>query len=161
MAQSLETLRSNNVRHIDGRHLGIQLDETLAGPKDIKRTIQDLTSATTATAANNHGVVVVRMSGSATTAINGAFYLSNPIPGVGVDICYALTSVGATAGSTAVVFQRPTTAFYIQSTNTSTGIGVLLAQGQSVRLLGISSDAYMAQMMGSSAALSPSVTVTS
>ena len=159
MAQSLETLRSNAVRHIDGRNLGLHRDETLVGPKDLKRTVQDLTSATTATAVNNYGLVVVRMSGSATTAINGAFLLSNPIPGVPVDIMFAQTSYGATAGCTAVVFQRPSTAFAITSTNTSTGIGVLLAQGQSVRLMGVATDQYHAMIHGSSAA--PLITVTS
>ena len=160
MAQLLETLRNRAKDSIKGRKLGLDLvDETLIGPKDIKRAVQDLTSATTATAANNYGVVVARLSGSATTAINGAFLLSNPIPGVAVDLCYALTSAGATAGSTAVAFQRPTTAFYIQSTATSTGVAILLAQGQSARLLGITTDAYMAQIFGTSAG--PSVTVTS
>lgn len=159
MAQSLEILRGKNITSLWGRRAGLQFDETLAGIKDVKRAVQDLTSATTATAVNNYGVVVVRMSGSATTAINGAFLLSNPIPGVPVDILFAQTSYGATAGCTAVVFQRPSTAFTITSTNTSTGIGVLLAQGQSVRLMGVATDQYHAMIHGSSAA--PLITVTS
>lgn len=145
MAQSLETLRGKQITPIYGRRLGLQSDETLSGPKDIKRAVQDLTSGSTATAVNNYGVVVARLTGVATTASGGVFILSNPIPGVAVDICYANTSQGATAGSTAAAFLRGSTAFYIQSTIGSTGVAVLLPQGHWCRLLGISTDAYMFQ----------------
>lgn len=162
MAQSLETLRSNNVTPIYGRRLGLQQDETLAGPKDIKRAVQEITSASTATTVNSHGIVVARMSGSMTTASQPAILLGNPIPGVAVDLVYAFTSYGATAGSTAVAFQRGTTDFTIHSSNTSTGIGVLLAQGKTVRLLGLTTDQYAVQgPLGTTAVLTPSVTVTS
>ena len=144
MAQSLETLRNNIVTHIYGRRLGLAQDETLIGSKDIKRAVQDLTSASTATAANNYGLVVARISGSMTTA-TANFLLSNPIPGVAVDIVYAGTSQGATAGSTGIAFSRPTTAFYIQSSVGTTGVAVLIANGGSARLLGISTDAYALQ----------------
>lgn len=154
MAQSLETLRSAQVTTIYGRRLGLQLDETLTGPKDIKRAVQDLTSASTATAVNNYGVVVARITGVATTAAGGVFILSNPIPGVAVDICYANTSQAATAGSTAIAFLRGSTAFYIQTSLGSTQVALLLAQGNAARLLGMSTDAYMLQALGSSAGVS-------
>jgi len=154
MAQSLETLRSNNVTPIFGRRLGLQFDETLAGPKDIKRAVQDLTSGSTATVVNNYGVVVARITGVATTAAGGVFILSNPIPGVAVDFCYANTSQAATAGSTAIAFLRGSTAFYIQSSLGSTQVALLLAQGNSARLLGMSTDAYMLQPLGTSAGVS-------
>jgi len=156
MAQSLETLRSGNVTPIYGRRLGLQFDETLSGPKDIKRAVQDLTSASTATAANNYGLVVARISGSMTTA-TANFLLSNPIPGVAVDLVYAGTSQGATAGSTGIAFSRPTTAFYIQSSIGTTGVALLLANGGSARLLGISTDAYALQ----AGSLAASITGTS
>lgn len=162
MAQSLETLRSGILTHVYGRRLGLQFDETIVGPKDIKRAVQEFTSASSAQTVNNYGMVVARMSGSITTATQPQLLLGNPIPGVAVDLAYALTSYGATAGSTAVAFQRGTTAFTIHSSNTSTGIGVLLAQGQSVRLLGMTTDIYLAQgPLGTTAVLSPSITVTS
>lgn len=144
MAQSLETLRSNQVTPIFGRRLGLQFDETLSGPKDIKRAVQDLTSASTATALNNYGVVVARISGSMTTA-TANFLLSNPIPGIPVDIVYAGTSQAATAGSTGIAFSRPTTAFYIMSSGGTTGVALLLAYGGYARLMGISTDAYAVQ----------------
>lgn len=154
MAQLLETLRSNNVTPIFGRRLGLQFDETIAGPKDIKRAVQDLTSASTATTLNNYGVIVARITGVATTAAGGVFILSNPIPGVAIDICYANTSQAATAGSTAIAFLRGSTAFYIQTSLGSTQVALLLTQGAMARLLGVSTDAYMLQILGSSAAIS-------
>lgn len=162
MAQSLETLRGKNITPIFGRRLGLQSDETLAGPKDIKRVVQDLTSASTGTTLNNHGVIVARITGVATTAAGGVFILPNPIPGVAIDICYANTSQGATAGSTAIAFLRGSTAFYIQSTIGSTGVAVLLPQGHWCRLLGMSTDAYHFQgSIGSSILGGAAVTGTS
>lgn len=153
MAQSLETLRGNNITPIYGRRLGLQLDETLAGPKAFKKPVQDLTSGSTATALNNYGTVVVRITGVASTSTGGAFLLANPIPGVDVEVCYAQTSQAATAGSTAVAFIRPSTAFYIQSTDGSTGVAVLCAQGGAFTLRGVSSDLYMFVRHGTSAAV--------
>lgn len=152
MAQSLETLRSNNVTSLFGRRIGLQQDETLAGTKGVKQVVQDLTSASTATAVNNYGTVVARISGSMTTA-TANFLLSNPIPGVDVRLCYAQTSQAATAGSTGIAFSRPTTAFYIQSSDGSTGVAVLLTQGSACTLRGISTDAYMFIRHGTSGAV--------
>ncbi len=159
MAQSLTTMRNNAITSIHGRRLGLDRDEAIVGAIGVKQVITDLTSASTATVVPASGTVVCRMSGTATTAINGAFLLSNPIPGMAVNIVRANTSQAATAGSTAVAFQRATTAFYIQSSNKSTGVALLLADGQAAILLGISTDAYMALVLGSSAA--PSITGTS
>ena len=159
MAQSLETLRNNSITPIHGRRLGLDQDEAIVGAKGVKQVIVEVTSASTATAIPAWGTAVCRMKGSATTAINGAFLLTNPIPGLAVHIVRANTSQAATAGSTAAAFQRATTAFYIQSSIKSTGVAVVLADGQSVTLLGISTDAYMALVHGTSAG--PLVTGTS
>ncbi len=160
MAQSLTTIRNNAITTIHGRRLGLDRDETIVGAVALKQVITDLTSATTATVVPAHGTVVCRMSGSATSAINGAFLLTNPIPGVAVHIVRTFGNVaGGTAGCTGVAFQRATTAFHIQSSVTSTGVAVIVADGQTVTLLGISTDAYMAQLHGSSAA--PNITATS
>lgn len=152
MAQSLETLRNNNITSLFGRRLGLQFDETLAGMKAVKDVVQDLTSASTATAVNNYGKVVARISGSMTTA-TANFLLSNPIPGVDVEICYAQTSQAATAGSTGIAFSRPTTAFYIQSSDGSTGVAVLCAQGGAFTLRGVSTELYHFIRHGTSASV--------
>ena len=152
MAQSLQTLRSKILTSIHGRRLGLDPDETLVGPKSLKLTVQDLTSASTATVVNNYGVVVARISGSMTTA-TANFLLSNPIPGVDVELNYAQTSQAATAGSTGIAFSRPTTAFYIQSSDGSTGVAVLLTQGSACTLRGLSTDAYMFIRHGTSGAI--------
>jgi hypothetical protein len=152
MAQSLETLRSANITSLFGRRLGLQQDETIAGTKGLKEVVQDLTSASTGTAVNNYGMVVARISGSMTTA-TANFLLSNPIPGVDVRLCYAQTSQAASAGSTGIAFSRPTTAFYIQSTDGSTGVAVLLTYGSMCTLRGVSTDAYMFIRHGTSGAV--------
>ena len=152
MAQSLQTLRSKILTSIHGRRLGLDPDETLVGPKDLKLTVQDLTSASTGTVVNNYGVVVARISGSMTTA-TANFLLSNPIPGIEVQLNYAQTSQAATAGSTGIAFSRATTAFYIQSSDGSTGVAVLLTQGSACTLRGLSTDAYMFIRHGTSGAI--------
>lgn len=151
MAQLLETLRSSIIDSIKGRKLGLDKDETIVGPKALKSAVQDLTSASSATAVNAYGVVAARISGVPTTASGGVFLLSNPIPGVTVDLCYLQTSQAASAGSTAIAFLRGSTAFYIQSSGGSTGVAVLLAFGNRAQLLGVSTDAYMMGFMSSTA----------
>lgn len=159
MAQSLETLRSKSIVSVHGRSLGIDNADYLVGPKGIKGVVQDLTSGSTATTLNAYGTIVARITGVATTASGGVFILPNPVPGVAIDISYANTSQGATAGSTAIAFLRGSTAFYIQSSIGSTGVAVLLPQGTWARLLGISTDAYsFAGAFGTT--LSPSASVT-
>lgn len=150
MAQTLETLRSRIITSLFGRRVGLDKDETIVGPKGLKLAITDLTSASAAQALPAYGVVTTRLSGSMTTATQPAFTLSNPIPGLDLTVCVAQTSAGATAGSTAIAFIRSSTAFYIQSTDYSTGVAVVAAQGGSFKLLGISTDAYMFQRMGTS-----------
>ena len=162
MAQSLETLRSALLTSIFGRRIGLTVDEYLSGAKDMKRPVQDLTSASTATTLNAFGAIVARITGVATTAAGGVFILPNPVPGVAIDLCYANTSQGATAGSTAIAFLRGSTAFYIQSSIGSTGVAVLLPQGTWARLMGISTDAYHFQgSIGSSILGGAAITGTS
>lgn len=154
--QLLETLRNNNVRHIDGRNLGIQYDETLAGVKDIKRAVQDLTSASSATTLINYGLVNVTASSLATTvaAAGGTFVLGLPIPGVDVTLANinADTSAGS-PGSTAVSFIRPSTAFVIKSSEGSTMTSIFLAQGCCVTLSGLTTGIYLVKGRNSSAGI--------
>lgn len=147
MAQSLETLRSNNVRHIDGRNLGIQFDETLAGVKDLKRAVQDLTSASTGTALNNYGIV--NISGTSLLTSAQVFLLSNPIPGVPVVINNVRANATAgTSGSTVLSIDRPSTAFYIASSEASTGASIQLNEAASITLMGVTTALY--QVIGRS-----------
>lgn len=138
MPQSLETLRNNNVRHIDGRNLGIQQDETLTGVKALKDVVQDLTTATTATAVNNYGTVNFTGTSLGTSAAGGTFLLSNPIPGVGVTLqnINADTSAGS-PGTTALTFIRPSTAFVIKTSEGSTMTTINLAVGCALTLYGL------------------------
>ena len=153
MAQSIETLRNQAMfTSLYGRRIGLTQDEFVAGPKDIKLAVADFTSASTGTAIPNYGKVAMRISGSMTTATAG-FLLSNPIPGVDVEICYAQTSQAATAGSTGIAFIRPSTAFYIQSSDGSTGVAVLCAQGGAFTLRGLSTELYMFIRHGTSASV--------
>lgn len=143
MAQSLETLRNNNVTSLWGRRLGLQMDETLAGVKDIKRVVQDLTSASTGSALNNHGIV--NIAGTSLLTSGQVFLLSNPIPGVPVVINNVRSnSTGGSSGSTALAILRPSTAFYIASSEASTGVSVIINEGGSLTLMGVTTDRYQA-----------------
>lgn len=153
MAQSLETLRSALLTSVFGRRLGMTNDEYVAGVKDVKLPVQDLTSLTTATVVNGYGKVVARITGVATTAAGGAFVLSNPTPGVDVELNYAQTSQAATAGSTGIAFIRSSTGYYIQSSDGSTGVAVLLTQGSACTLRGLATDLYMFVRHGTSGAV--------
>lgn len=143
MAQTLEQLRNNIVTSIHGRRLGLHQDETLAGVKDIKRVVQDLTSASTGTAINNHGVVNIAGTSLLTSA--QVFLLSNPIPGVEVVINNVRANATAgSSGSTGLSIWRPSTAFYIRSSEASTGVLISLNEGGSITLMGVSTAAYQA-----------------
>lgn len=96
MAQSLETLRSSNVTSLWGRRAGLQLDETLAGMKDLKLAIEDIgaaaTSAVTPTTALAYGITRIVTSGSSQTAQH---FLPAPIPGVRKYLQMHTTSTGS------------------------------------------------------------------
>lgn len=149
----LETLRNALLTSIFGRRLGLTPDDYLAGPKSLQLQVLDLSSASTATQIPAYGNVVARISGSITTATQPAFTISNPVPGVDLQIAYAQTSQAATAGSTAVAFIRASTAFYIQSTDGSTGVAVLLTQGSACTLRGLATDLYQFIRHGTSGAV--------
>ena len=142
MAQSLTTIRSRASDSIKGRKLGFDLiDETLNGVKDIKRVVQDLTSASTGTVLNNYGIV--NISGTSLLTSAQSFAFSNPMVGAEVTINNVrANSTGGTTGSTAITVQRLTTAFYIISSDTSSGVEIHLNQGASITLLGVSTGFY-------------------
>ena len=92
MAQSLETLRSNNVTPIFGRRLGFQQDDTIAGPKELKLAIEDIQS-TVPTTASAYGITRVLTSGSSQGPTQ--HFLPAPIPGVRKSIVMDTTSTGS------------------------------------------------------------------
>lgn len=144
MAQLLETLRNNAVRHIDGRNLGIDKDETLVGVKSLKHAVQDLTSASTATSLNNYGTIKVTGSSLMTSAAGGAFLLPLPIPGVDLTIVNENADTSAASpGSTAMTFIRPSTSFVIKSSEGTTNTTINLAAGACVTLHGASTGVYV------------------
>lgn len=153
MAQSLETIRSSLLTSIFGRRMGLTPDEYLGGIKAAKLAVQDLSSASAATLVNAYGHVVARISGSITTATQPAFTIPNPVPGTDLTLNYAQTSQAATAGSTALAFIRTSTAFYIQSTDGSTGVAVLLTQGSACTLRALATDLYQFIRHGTSGAV--------
>lgn len=142
MAQLLETIRNRASDSVKGRKLGIDLaDQTLIGPKDIKKAVQDLTSASTATAMNNYGYVNVTGTSLLTSAVT--FLLPLPIPGVELNITNINADTSAASpGSTALTFIRPSTAFVIKTSEGSTMTTINLAVGASVTLLGLSTNVW-------------------
>lgn len=141
MAQLLETLRNNNVTPLYGRRLGFQVDETLAGVKDLKKAVQDLTSASTGTTLNNYGYV--RVTGSSLLTSAQTFLLPLPIPGIDLTIQNTNADTSAASpGSTAMTFVRPSTAFVILSSEGSTNTTINLTPGSVVTLAGLSTGIY-------------------
>ena len=97
MAQSLETLRSNNITSLWGRRLGLQLDETVAGAKEMKLAIEDIgaftSTAVSGTTALAYGITRVITSASTQGPIQS--FLPAPIPGVRKYICMHSTSTAS------------------------------------------------------------------
>jgi hypothetical protein len=143
MAQSLETLKNRIKTSLFGRRLGLDNDDYLVGPPDIKREVTDLTSGSTATAIPARGIVNVTGSSLATSGAGGTFLLSNPVPGVEVTICNLNADTSAASpGSTAMTFIRPSTAFLIRSSEGTTETTINLAVGAAVTLVGLSTGYY-------------------
>ena len=132
MAQSLETLRGKNVTPIFGRRLGLQFDETLAGPKELKLAIEDITT-TVPTTALAYGVTRVQTSGSSQGPTQ--HFLPAPIPGVRKYIMMHTTSTGSqqflsTANGASIL---------AASDGTTKGVLNFRGPGGSVQLLGLTS----------------------
>jgi hypothetical protein len=130
MAQSLETLRSNQVTPIYGRRLGFQQDETLSGPKEIKLAIEDI-NTTVPTTALAYGVTRVLTSGSSQGPTQ--HFLPAPIPGVRKYLGMGSTSTGSqqflsTANGAAIM---------AASDGTTKGVLNFRGPGGFVQLLGL------------------------
>lgn len=130
MAQLLETLRGANVTPIYGRRLGLQRDDSIAGPIDLKLAIEDIQS-TVPTTALAYGVTQVLTSGSSQGPTQ--HLLPAPIPGIKKTISLRSTSTGSqqflsTANGAAIVSA---------SDGTTKNAVNLIGPGGSVTLMGL------------------------
>lgn len=146
MASLLETIRNLAGVSIHGRRLKITHDDYLVGPKALREQVQDFTSASTGTAIPAYGVASIQC----TTLSTQAFVLSNPIPGVAVTIFQ--THSGATNLSSGITLKRPSTAFYIESTEGSTNTTINMSSRGSITLLGLTTALYQVKTRSESTA---------
>lgn len=130
MAQSLETLRGNNITSLWGRRLGLQLDETLAGVKDMKLTIEDIQS-TVPTTLLAYGITRILTSGSSQGPTQ--HNLPAPIPGVRKIVTMNTTSTGSQQ-----FLSTPNGASILCASDATTKSLVnFIGQGGSVTLFGV------------------------
>lgn len=153
---TFENLRNSLLTPIYGRRLGLINGEFLAGPKDIVKATQSLTSGSTGTQVTNYGITMLDVTTAAastassigTTELGCSWTMAAPQPGVEK----LLMKVSATAGSTmpvVVEFGTGVTAFDSSLGSTFTGT-MMNAVGQFVRLMGISTSQWV--VMGKSTA---------
>ncbi len=152
MAQSLETLRSQNNTSIYGRRLGLTYDDYLVGPKDLKLAIEDI-QTTVATTAAAYGITRVLTTGSSQGPVQ--HFLPAPIPGVEKVILLQSTSTGSqqflsTANGAAII---------AASDGTTKGVVNLVGPGGSITLVGLTTALWGVKARdGSSAASLPTFT---
>lgn len=152
MAQSLQTLRNSILTTLLGRRVGLTPDEYLVGQHDVKLEVTDLTSASTGTAIPAYGIV--NISGTSLLTSGQLFLLSNPVPGVDVTIINVRSNATAgTTGCTSMAIVRPSTAFYIASTEQSSGTSMILCEGAVVTLTGVSTALYSVKSRNSLASV--------
>lgn len=141
MAKLLETFRSSVLDSVKGRKLGLDKDGYLVGVPGVPGVITDVTTASTGTALPNYGSVKIQSTTLGTSSAGAVFLLSNPVVGVDVTFYNAYTSTGG-SGSTAMTLLRPSTAFYIVSSEGSTMTTIVMSSQGYVTLRGLSTDAY-------------------
>lgn len=125
MSFSLGQLANLIRTSIHGRRLGLDNNDFLVGPKGIRPPVTDATSATTATALPNHGLV------SVITTTDDGWSLTDPVPGCEVTIFCGSSSTGTHAITPA--------AATIVSSNGVAGSSISMAgAGASITLAGIS-----------------------
>lgn len=150
MAISLNTLRSAKQTSIHGRRLALDNNDFIVGPKGLREQVLELTSASTAQTLVNYGLTMINVTSAVTTATN-TFTIPVPTPGARVRYGQGVNGTTSTQGSTAIQLSRVSTAFYIESSEGTTGVAVLLPFGTVVDLVGITTDKY--QVSGRSGSL--------
>lgn len=140
MALSLEQLRNQIITSLFGRRHGIDKDEFVVGPKDMRVAIEDI-STTAATSAINYGHTRVLTSGSSQT---GVYTLQAPVVGVRKSFSLQSTSTGT------MQFTATNAAFYSAS-GSSVAVISLISQGAFIDLIGVTT-AFWQVLSGSSIA---------
>lgn len=142
MAQSLTTLRNSIITSLYGRRIGLDVNEFLVGPKAHKTQIEDLTTST-GTAVVNYGTARVMTSGSTQGPVQ--YNLEAPAPGVEKILIMGSSSTGSHQ------FLSTPAGASIKHSSAGTTVGVvnLLAPGAVVRLLGVTTAAWLVTGEGS------------
>ena len=152
MTQSLTTLRNNILTSIHGRRLGLDPNQFLQGPKDIRKQTQFIGSSTnssassTGTEIDNYGYTALAVATQAastgssygTTEVGGTFALAAPAEGVEKLI---FTASQHSTMLIAVQFSTGVTAQYSSFGSSFGGLG-FNAPGQWVRMVGISTSKW-------------------
>ena len=157
MAQTLQTLGNQAMfTSIYGRRLGLASDGTLVGPSALKRVVQDLTTATTATTVNSFGTV--RQSASGSSQGPTQHLLGAPIPGVSVTLILDSSSTG----SHQFLSSAAGAAIRISSLGTTIGVLNLLGPASFMELEGVTTALWLIKSRSyySSTALADTVSFT-
>ncbi len=142
MAQLLSTIRDRLAMQnsLFGRRFGLSHQDLtgramtlLAGPADIVKQIEDITT-TAATSASPHGHTNVLTSGSTQT---GAYSLQAPIPGVFKSLSLVSTSTGT------MQFQLTDATLFTASGATGSTVITLLGFGGRILLFGLSTSQWL------------------
>lgn len=149
MAITLEALRSLALTSIRGRRLGLDHNDYLVGPKDLRKGITNATSDTTGTALLNYGFHTV------TTTTNDTWTLASPTPGVPVTLMTGSSSTGTHTIT-------PTNATIVSTNGVAGGSIAMQGAGAHLTLVGLTTGSWgVASIFGSTTALYASVTITS
>ena len=149
MAITLEGLRNVILTSIRGRRLGLDHNEYLVGPKDIRKSITNATSDTTGTALLNYGYHTI------VTTTNDTWTLASPTVGAEV---FLMTGSSSTGTHTIT----PTNATIV-STNGVAGASIAMqGAGAHLGLVGLTTASWgVTTIFGSTTALYASVVITS
>ena len=141
MANTLADMRNKIQTSIFGRRLGLDTNDMVLGMNDFRRPITDLTSASTGTAIPAYGTV--NISGTSLLTSGQLFLLSQPVPGASVTINNVRANATAgTTGCTSMAIVRGNANMVVSSSEYSSGTSIILAEGMSVTLLGVSTAIY-------------------
>lgn len=134
MAFLLETLRAQRKTSVHGRRLGIDKDDYLVGPKDLRTQVED-EQTTAATSFSPYGVTRILTTGSTQT---GVYTLQAPVVGARKRIFLVSSSTGCQ-----IIRASGSALFYGASVSTagSTCINLLKA-GANVTLEAVSTLAW-------------------
>lgn len=149
MAITLEALRSLSLTNIRGRRLGLDHNDFMVGPKDLRKAVSNATSDTTGTTLVNYGFHTV------TTTTNDTWKLNSPTPGVEVKLMTGSSSTGTHTIT-------PTDATIVSSNGVAGSSIAMQGAGAYLSLIGLTTDSWgVTSIFGSTTALYASVTITS